>query len=654
MKLEFLFLNFKSDSINNFGNGYNMPKLVEFGFYSKKNYFYKNLTNDDWISLIKSNLTTTLEMDKNNNLWLINDYYLIEILLENVLTFNFRLKIIYVNDLKYLLIRIMFYLQLVDNKNLTIRYFISNNKYYYIEIFNKQLKCCIVIKNIFLFFPQLENNLYDQIKVTFLKNIQTGDLLNATGHRGGLVKQILFDWNEHIQTLNKQIKAYIPIWHKNRYSISTIAKKIFLNKFNTFGIQLILDVELDTILRTGYFSGRNEIFANSIHDEKILYFDFPNMYGTIMLGDFFWGKIEHTLNPINHSKPGIFRIKAYSHESNYYPILPFKLKNLIFETPNQDIFYANGEIEGWFTHELLDYFLSSNNQNKIISYYESYTYINTNKKPIFKKFAQHFIDLKNTSTGDNKKLYKLILNSLPGILALKPNTILTEILDKNKYERLNSSLQRQFISKEIFEFIDKNNFDKLITNLQQTKSQLEILSNFLYLIQYENIKINATRKINSNVLFSIFINSRAAIKLHQNMMFLTNLGARILAVNTDSIYIAVLKSKYDKFIDTNLNDVYFSSKINKTKIKKALFINTHSYFIKYEHIDEPEIYLFNRPNSSLKEFDYELALKQDFNQQFITIGNMIEMNSYKKRIWTNLNINSKPFFYKNNKFNEIL
>jgi len=144
-----------------------------------------------------------------------------------------------------------------------------------------------------------------------------------------------------------------------------------------------------------------------------------------MLDEFYFDEIIEITNPRdikNHINPGLYKVKVYSDSSNLFPILPTRIKlNNSDESP-ETVFYLNGEFTGLYSNEFLDYFIQSNNNNKIIEYKEAYMFKSSKKKKIFESFIKEFLEKKNNpkESLENKNLYKNILNSLAGKLATKP------------------------------------------------------------------------------------------------------------------------------------------------------------------------------------------------------------------------------------------
>jgi hypothetical protein len=93
--------------------------------------------------------------------------------------------------------------------------------------------------------------------------------------------------------------------------------------------------EFDDILRKSYFGGRTEVFGNPYKNEKILHFDFPGMYASVMCENIPNGKIFLSKKIDNTNEPGFYLIKFK--QNMLYPILPIKEDKLYFK---------NGTYEG--------------------------------------------------------------------------------------------------------------------------------------------------------------------------------------------------------------------------------------------------------------------------------------------------------------------
>ena len=564
--------------------------------------------------------------------------------------------IFYTNDLKAFSIKFIFW----NNKKLRYKIFSLNEKIYYLKVFVGDGKF-ILIKNIFMFFPFLENSKeYSSFKILNMKNNLFYKIEEGLGSKEEIVKLISY-WFSLLEYLNSFTIKFISTWNEHKFSSATLSKFFFLRKFNNSKIRYSFDLDIDKQLRLGYFGGRAEIFKNPIIDEQVAYFDFPSMYPTIMKEDFYTNfELELQLNPTDHTTPGIYHTKVLSSSENYFPPLPSRLEVISNETSFSTTIYANGILEGWYTNEMLNYFLSLSPNNKIITYNKAYVFKNYKIEKPFLSYINFFLNLKNTTDGDKKLLWKLILNSLTGTLGFKVSNTETLLLNSEDYKKwMKTNLESIHSIKSFTNYYE--NPAILITTV--TKNDTHPPSHFffknhsdlfnenrkeelIYLIQYEKKMKNSF--INSNLIYPIFINSKAQIKLHKNILNLHNNGIKVLAVNTDSIFISFPHNLKNKILNKQFKDVFFDENNELTLPKSAIFINTTTYSIKYENSDLDVTSFYNNPTSEFTYEDYLQTSFQDFNKKFLTIKGNVEINSYNKRIWKNINRNSDPLFFKNN------
>lgn len=139
-----------------------------------------------------------------------------------------------------------------------------------------------------------------------------------------LKESLLYFYN----TLNSIFKA-----QKNRcilikaMSAGGIALNLLTNTSKQ-KIKLNLDAGLITHLRGAYRGGRCEVFGNPRLGEKVLHFDYANMYLSCMAGAFPTNSLTLVESPKNMDIPGFYFI-----EIEYYgeiPVLPVKRDKLIF------------------------------------------------------------------------------------------------------------------------------------------------------------------------------------------------------------------------------------------------------------------------------------------------------------------------------------
>jgi len=101
----------------------------------------------------------------------------------------------------------------------------------------------------------------------------------------------------------------------------------------------------------------------------------------------------------------------------------------------------------------------------------------------------------------------------------------------------------------------------------------------------------------SNILIAASITAKARIKLYKGMTEVTNLGGRILYVDTDSIIASFDKNTYTKYLNRPIGEVFFDKNLDDTIILDAVFALPKTYAIRYKNSSIVKIKGFNmRPD----------------------------------------------------------
>lgn len=367
-----------------------------------------------------------------------------------------------------------------------------------------------------------------------------------------------------------------------------------------------IDISLDNILRKAYFGGRTEVFGNPYNNEKILHFDFPGMYASVMKEKIPNGFIYISNKKfINCNKPGFYHI-SFKQEMNI-PILPIKEDKLYFK---------NGIYEGIYWYEEILFFLD--NGGLVINIYkailfESYSkciskFIKTNDK----------IRLKG---GLYKQIGKNNNNTFYGRIGMNTNEINEEIL---------------------------NNIDFNFNKYTKVETINDVIIGF---------KKQKTKRI-SNVSVAACITSKARIKLYKGFIDVANNGGRVLYCDTDSI-IAAFPKEIDienKYLGES--NIIFDTNLNDTEIKDAVFALPKTYGIHYKNNKKiVKIKGFNKKIefNKFKWYFYNKKILNDFKKIFVkknfeielsTISITINLNNLNKRLWNSDLKSTKPL-YKN-------
>lgn len=196
------------------------------------------------------------------------------------------------------------------------------------------------------------------------------------------------------------------------YTIASTSLATFRKRF--------LDIELNTyhnyndFFRNAYYGGRTEIFNMHAkqYDGSYYVYDINSLYPFVMKNfEYPISKPIHTkYKDIDETfgKCGIADVRIITPPDLDIPILPYHRKD-------GKLLFPLGQWNGLYEYCLLEKAVKYGYDIKIKRAWEfTSTYL-------FKDFVDHFYGLKNNSSGAEKEIYKLILNSLYGKWGENPN-----------------------------------------------------------------------------------------------------------------------------------------------------------------------------------------------------------------------------------------
>lgn len=418
---------------------------------------------------------------------------------------------------------------------------------------------------------------------------------------------------------------HLNILTEKIYSISAISLFLFKNYFNEKNINLKYIKEIDDIVRLGYYGGRCEVFGNSYHDEKIFHYDFTGMYSQCMEEKFAYGKFKICFKNLDLQQAGFYHISFYSEME--YPILPHHCAK------NGKLMFTNGDLEGVYWFEEINYFLSQGGKIKKINYgvvFENYDYC-------FKNIVKTCNNLRQQG-GFYNALGKLIVNSLYGRLGMNKSNSITVVAPE---EEINwwfdnskviscSSINKLYIVRA------------LINN--KIKKKFPLCSD-IFLI--------------SNVTIAAAVTSKARIKLHKAVMDVKKNDGRILYVDTDSVFAAFKKDVSNQ----QHGEIFWNTSKKDTLVKNCIFVAPKIYGVQYYH--QKDVIKFKGVKSMMS---YEKFKAIAFSSNNIILNyswilkknlNLIEKEGmkkltlhYDKRKFTEFNKETKPFFFTNGDYTD--
>lgn len=279
--------------------------------------------------------------------------------------------------------------------HLTLKHFISDTK--------------IIFKCLTRFFPigleNLSNKLADELKFdNKIYNITEETCLTEEIGVEILKTNKRFCY-EILNELNTVITPFLKNWPFITYSMAGVALEIFKKHYNNFGIRIEQTFSDYNRFKPLYKAGRNEVYGNPVPGDFIYHFDFPNMYGTMMEEELFFGKWRLTkTNEI--VKDGIYHATVVT-DNNDIPAVSTKIID------QNGSFYVNGQFTDFFTKEELELFIAQGGRIlRILKLFEF-----TKKAKIFATYVKTLQVLRKDSKLANY-IFKNLLVSFYGRLGM--------------------------------------------------------------------------------------------------------------------------------------------------------------------------------------------------------------------------------------------
>ena len=295
-------------------------------------------------------------------------------------------------------------------------------------------------------------------------------------------------------------------------SISSLALKIFRTNYLKNDIPILKNNE-DLFIRKSYFGGATDYYKGYVNN--LYYYDVNSLYPYAMCKDMPYKLIKIHNNMINlnlNSFFGFCLVEVHCPEFIEKPILPLKYKGkTIFPRGNWTATYFSEELKSVIP---LGYKI------KLLKGFE-YSRID-----LFSNYVNYFYNIKMNSSGADRWISKLLLNSLYGIFGRKQELLETV----NVY---NSDIENYILTNIVKNIIPIN--DKISTLL--------IIKN-----------------INSKLLRELNISCSVDIKSFQNTVK-SNVALASAITSYARIYMMYFKLNYDT-IYTDTDSIFTTQKIN--------------------------------------------------------------------------------------------
>lgn len=308
--------------------------------------------------------------------------------------------------------------------------------------------------------------------------------LGLTVERGQTAKS----WT-YLNLLNTFLtkRLQLTLYSYKTTSLAAIAMELVTrSKTNCF---LECEAGVEGFVRRAYFGGRCELYLPGKFRD-VLYYDFPSMYGTLLLEPFptQLGHLRTTHN-MDEISAGFVEATVEQPASLPLPILPYRGR--------YGVYFPTGVFRGVFWKEELDFFI--NEGGRLISVHAVIEA--TNSKASLGPIATELINLRQAGY----EFAKPLLNSIYGRLAMRAAEYRTSICDEaTALAFLAKHPQARYRAYEGICLVE----NKLITKTPQ----------------------------NRNIAIGTIIPARARIKLLRLAFACIRAGAAVIYVDTDAIF----------------------------------------------------------------------------------------------------------------------
>lgn len=204
-------------------------------------------------------------------------------------------------------------------------------------------------------------------------------------------------------------------------TISSLAMKLFLNKYYDNNIPRINKASIYKDIKQAYHGGITEVYKPFGKD--LYYYDVNSLYPYAALNDMPGLICEKITNYTPEYKKnldnlfGFFYCKIKTKYDLYLPILPVRT--------NKGLEYPLGEWEAWYFSEEIKFAAENGYEIEI---YKGYIFNKVYN--VFHEYVDDLYKIKATSSGSIKIITKLLLNSLLGRFGISIFKLISDIVSK--------------------------------------------------------------------------------------------------------------------------------------------------------------------------------------------------------------------------------
>ena len=425
----------------------------------------------------------------------------------------------------------------------------DNNKFILITL--KLKNSLISFKDSYRIFPISLDKLCELFKVKgkifkYKQEFNNINILKNNKNFNSFIKYSKQDSKCLFNSLIKAQKEFIKLHNvdiTSVVSISSLAMKIFRINYLEVDIPILNNNE-DNFIRKAYYGGATDYYK--AYAKNLYYYDVNSLYPKAMCNLLPYKIIKKYSNMNNVELKNFFGFclaKIQCPENMEKPMLPLKYKNKTI--------FPRGEWIGTYFSEELKAVIPLGYKIELLEGIEF------TKKDLFTNYVNTFYKIKMNSTGSERWISKILLNSLYGLFGRKLELLETVNIynsDLEKYMSTNIIKCIIPINKDISTLLMIKNIDsKLIKELNNT-----------CLIEIKNFD----NSVKSNVAIAAAITAYARIH-----MINFKLNYDVVYTDTDSIFTTTK-------IDSNLIGKelgLMKQELDNLKIKEAYFLGIKQY-----------------------------------------------------------------------------
>lgn len=424
-------------------------------------------------------------------------------------------------------------------------------------------------------------------------------------------------------------------------TISSIAMKIFLNKYYKNNIGLINKNSIYEDLKLSYFGGVTEVYKP--YGENIYYYDVNSLYPYAALNSMPGSKcvLETNINMFLENMINVFGFFYCNIETtdSYLGLLPVRTA--------KGIIMPNGNWTGWYFSEELKFAQENGYKITVIKGYHF-----NRVEQVFEDYVRDFYNIKAKSTDlVEKAVAKSLLNNLLGRFGLNIYKPITDLISE---EQFNEIVQ----SKRLHTFVQ---IEDMYLTSYESKISKDLCDSFD--VDYKNTVLNNLKanKETEHTFFDVSIaiasavTSYARISIAKSKLSVLNNSGKIFYSDTDSL-----------ITDTPLNKEIVGKDIGQFKLEhivsRAYFVSSKTYclvlsngttVIKAKGVNDDELdeNKFIELIQGKKVISKRLQTDRDFSKGYVNIlipkEITLDGDAYVKRlkIYDKVWIDTKPLLY---------